>query len=582
VDSTTDAVDTSPGDGLCATAGGECTLRAAVQETNALPGADTVQVPAGTYLLTIPGANEDAAAAGDLDITDDLAVTGADRDLTVIDGGSLDRVLHAFLFFHTSLNVEFSDLTIRNGRADLVPMFGDTDNGGGVFLGDGVSAHLEDVVIRDNTSSDAGGGVWAGTAFPGSALRFSRVEITGNTAGLNNGGGLYNLGVLTLTDSAVSGNSGGAGGGIYNGRELRVERGRITGNAAATGAGIDNASGTDMTLDATAIVGNHANSAAGITTAERTTIRQTTISANVAQQEAGGLYIPGSSLVDVTESAIVGNRAGGDGGGIYVANLANARPPRIVNSTISGNIAGAEGAGIFVFAGGLDLTNVTVAENIASTDGGGFGSGEANGPTISVVNSLIAENQPDNCSRPIASAGHNLEDADDCGLSAGGDRPNSVPVLAPLGDYGGPTQTHAIPAYVVEGDAFPPLSAALDAANPTFCPALDQRGEPRPRDGNDDGVAVCDIGAYEAPDGFVCREDCFPVSPGASPTPAQLPDTGGPPPRTGSAIVDPPPRLGGRIGASATASAPAGPPRRRSRRARGRGGCYASSAIGSR
>jgi CSLREA domain-containing protein len=53
VDDTADALDASPGDGSCATAGGSCTLRAAIMETNALDGADTVILPSGTYTLTI-------------------------------------------------------------------------------------------------------------------------------------------------------------------------------------------------------------------------------------------------------------------------------------------------------------------------------------------------------------------------------------------------------------------------------------------------------------------------------------------------------------------------------------------------
>ena len=75
VNSTVDAVDANPGDGACATLGGLCTLRAAVQETNARPGADTISVPPGTYVLAIPGAGEDVSVTGDLDITDDLTGT---------------------------------------------------------------------------------------------------------------------------------------------------------------------------------------------------------------------------------------------------------------------------------------------------------------------------------------------------------------------------------------------------------------------------------------------------------------------------------------------------------------------------
>ena len=77
VDSSEDSKDASPGDGICATSAGVCTLRAAIQETNALPGEDAIEVPAGNYVLTIPGSDEDRACNGDLDISDDLTLTGA-------------------------------------------------------------------------------------------------------------------------------------------------------------------------------------------------------------------------------------------------------------------------------------------------------------------------------------------------------------------------------------------------------------------------------------------------------------------------------------------------------------------------
>src|SRR5438093_12159986 len=83
VNDTADAVDAVPGDGSCATAASTCTLRAAIQEANANVGPDTIVVPAGTYLLTIAGQGEDAAATGDLDIRDDLTITGAGADSTI-------------------------------------------------------------------------------------------------------------------------------------------------------------------------------------------------------------------------------------------------------------------------------------------------------------------------------------------------------------------------------------------------------------------------------------------------------------------------------------------------------------------
>src|SRR5690349_19173169 len=84
VNSNSDAVDATPGDGICKTAASTCTLRAAIQESNKLAGADTVIVPAGTYTLTIAGRGETAAATGDLDITDSLTITGAGAAATIV------------------------------------------------------------------------------------------------------------------------------------------------------------------------------------------------------------------------------------------------------------------------------------------------------------------------------------------------------------------------------------------------------------------------------------------------------------------------------------------------------------------
>src|SRR5262245_49409250 len=78
VNSTIDAIDTAPGDGACAsTASGDCTLRAAVMEANALAGDDVINLPAGIYTLTLTGANEDAGLTGDLDITGTVTIEGA-------------------------------------------------------------------------------------------------------------------------------------------------------------------------------------------------------------------------------------------------------------------------------------------------------------------------------------------------------------------------------------------------------------------------------------------------------------------------------------------------------------------------
>ena len=104
----------TPGDGVCATTGDSvCTLRAAIQEANALVGADTIKLKAGLYMLTIAGASENAGATGDLDITGDLTIIGTGAKNTFINGGKLDRVFHVM----GAISVTMTDMTIQNGLA---------------------------------------------------------------------------------------------------------------------------------------------------------------------------------------------------------------------------------------------------------------------------------------------------------------------------------------------------------------------------------------------------------------------------------------------------------------------------------
>src|SRR5918999_5392375 len=87
VTTTADAPDTSAGDGVCRTAGLQCSVRAAIQEANGLIGHDVVEIPPGTYEIEIPVANEDFPSTGDHDIADSLTIRGTGAGQTILDGG---------------------------------------------------------------------------------------------------------------------------------------------------------------------------------------------------------------------------------------------------------------------------------------------------------------------------------------------------------------------------------------------------------------------------------------------------------------------------------------------------------------
>jgi len=228
----------------------------------------------------------------------------------------------------------------------------------------------------------------------------------------------------------------------------------------------------------------------------------------------GGLAnFGGATLTDVT---IDGNAAAGSGGGIY-----NAGTVMLERVTISGNSAGSSGfqsGGGILSTGSLTLTNVTISGNSAMLYGGAIAqvgsfatltnatvvgntspSGGAifnGGATMRLANVLMANAATiANCSGArIASFGHNMADDRSCGFGSSGNEADLR--LGPLQNNGGATQTHALL----------PLSPAIDAGDDSQCPDTDQRGAPRPADGNADGTRACDIGAYEALP--ACSGDC--------------------------------------------------------------------------
>lgn len=199
-----DGVDATPGDGVCATAGAAatCTLRAAIQETNALIGADSIMLPAGMYSLSVTGAGEDAAATGDLDITGDLTITGATNGQTIVSAGGIDRVFDVI----APATATLSRLTIQNGLAS-----GIDGSGGGIRTAGTLTLNL--AAIRFNIANVDGGGI---AIRSGGVAQLTNATVTLNGASAR-GGGIANVGgSLQLVNVTISGNSATQGGGVDN------------------------------------------------------------------------------------------------------------------------------------------------------------------------------------------------------------------------------------------------------------------------------------------------------------------------------------------------------------------------------
>jgi CSLREA domain-containing protein len=209
-------------DGACAASGGQCTLRAAIQEANATPEADTITVPAGTYELTVADAEDGVA---DLDLAFPVTITGAGPLATVVDATGGPGVLEV----RASATLE--GLTIRG--ADVFA------EGGGVYaVGDPTPLELtiRDAQITGNRAIHGGGLYVDG----GSTVLLERVSITGNT-GTTRGGAItvgieFGGGSVSIQNATVSGNTSGIQGDVVNEDELQLAHTTVVGDTIATAA----------------------------------------------------------------------------------------------------------------------------------------------------------------------------------------------------------------------------------------------------------------------------------------------------------------------------------------------------------
>ncbi|MEM9155640.1 MAG: CSLREA domain-containing protein [Cyanobacteria bacterium P01_F01_bin.33] len=482
-------------------------------------GADVIELPAGAFALTLAGRNEDAAATGDLDVAGELTIRGANGEPVTIVGLPTDetvltdRVLHVL----ETGNLTLESVTIAGGAIPGA-------NGGGMFVDNSATATLTNSTVSGNSTSGNGGGIFVerfatltlnSSTISGnianlgggiSSDRFSTVNLedsstVSDNTGSNGGGGFSSTlsSTINITDSTVSDNivtsGGGDGGGIRSDGTINLIRSVITGNSAgANGGGIySREMAATANVENSTITSNIAGgSGGGIRSSGAIDIANSTVSRNSATLYGGGTLITGTSgRLNITSSTIASNSVGTrDGGGVFIDNGSTAT---LTNSTVAGNTA-------FRNAGGienretLNATNSTVANNVAAEDGGGILTRTGD---ISILEStLVAEN--------IATTNGNLSSlsgtldvsnsliATDADIINGTNVNNIIdvaPQLDPAGlqDNGGLTQTIGLQ----------PTSPAIDAGSNPDNLTTDQRGEPRIVDGDGNGTATIDIGAFE-------------------------------------------------------------------------------------
>jgi CSLREA domain-containing protein len=285
----------TPNDEYNVAANASCSLREAVQSANnnanfggcILSGIQpfTISLGAGTFQLTIAGANDDSNATGDLDIlASGTIIAGAGAASTTIQQTTADRVIDINPTVAASFSAGISNLRITGGNV------GGNFGGGGIIYGDsngGGTLTITGVTVDNNSATQGpGGGIASGAR---GNLTIIDSTISNNTASSPTAGGGASAGTgggidflvqgpnqLTISNSTVSGNraayTADAGGGLHiSGGTATIQRTHFVDNKAANAGLVATGSGGAIahlggTLDVSysRFVDNAATSGSGI------------------------------------------------------------------------------------------------------------------------------------------------------------------------------------------------------------------------------------------------------------------------------------------------------------------------------
>ncbi len=411
-----------------------------------------------TLRAAIEEANQTPSSCGTIDINFDSSVFASPGPYEISLSNALPAIQH--------------NVNINGPGASILRINGEDSKA--FTINSGFTVTISGLTVTLAYASDDHG---AAISNEGGTVTVNSCVLTENSAD-DDGGAIYsNRGSLTLNNCAVVSNDtlGGNGGGIYgcgNG-SLIINSSTISGNSASNrGGGIFNDAGAQLSITNSTISSNDAVNGGGIYNEGSLKILNSTISGNTASDDGGGVYNdPGGSFTlanaTITENHCdTGGNPGGDGGGIE-AHGGISTSLRLRNTIVAGNFRG--GA---IFNLGTGPTPNNLAGN-----GGFAGSFNLIGPGSNGLN-----NDPPNHNNLL-----NIANAK----------------LAPLGNYGGPTQTHALligsPAIDAGDNCVVGDSCSDDTYGSQLVSDQRERGFPRQVDGNGDNTATVDIGAFEVP-----------------------------------------------------------------------------------
>ncbi|MCC5950946.1 MAG: hypothetical protein JJU45_02505 [Acidimicrobiia bacterium] len=474
--------------------GGPGTLRAAIAEANASPGASTIELGSLlTYELTDCG-------AGQLTSTQPLTIVG--NGSTVHQTCEGERVLE-----QTAGNLTLEWVLVSGGQGRT--------SGGGVAAAADLTVDGGSFFDNQATAASPGELTTGGAAAAGGTLTATDVDFSGNRAGA--GGALTAGTAMTLTHSTLASNvAEGSGGAIWIDNPsatgdvpLVLDSSSVVSNEAGdAGGGIFNANGS-VTLRSTGVLNNTAGGdgggvfASGALTMEQSvlsanqaggrhggggstngpvTVSQSGVVQNTSETGSGGLGSQGAgTALTIERSIVAGNRA--TGAGATGGGVGSSGPVVVRTSTVTRNSAGQAGGGVHT-AGDVTLDYATVVAN-----GAAAASAVHTGASLTSFASAVAaaEGAGDACTTAsTTSQGYNVEAAtDSCGFDAPTDLSSVEDLLVAERFVADPSTE------ILEPTAGSPLLDRVPADH-ARCTGVDQRDLPRPQMGG------CDAGAAEA------------------------------------------------------------------------------------